>query len=407
MGRIINGYYNVITWKKRSMEKHFPKHILQLQTNNDDDYLLFLKFENSSFIPNIDCLKESLEILLSENDRTFIILTPQKNPPKHTASEDECVYSFCCSLAFFNQTFNSSGKIRITSTDLLFTLLERITQGSSHFNKILVKQLPFSIKHIIPNADVDVVIPHRGENLYLRNVLHYLSYIKGTVGFVGIDQEIDKGIETILSHRPEISVYNFSPNPVGPYVIRNTLIDQGKSALIFFQDSDDLPCADRFQLLSEYMNRSGSALCGSHELRMDYYTKTVQAVRYPLDVTAALKYGPWHPLLHPASAIERKIFYECNKLSEERKFGNDTKFLLYSYFIINSISNINEFLYIRKRHPNSLTTSPATMIGSEIRRDLLRKWNTDFVLIKSNKLKLEDSSLCYQNASFPFDFWKL
>lgn len=257
------------------------------------------------------------------------------------------------------------------------------------------------------NIDCDVIIPHRGNGFYLKNVLHFLSHIKGIVQYVGIDQKIDERVAQIIKKNTKISFYNFSPSPVGPYVVRNTLIDQGKNELIFFQDSDDFPCSDRFEQISDFMYHNGCELCGSHELRMDYYTKTVLAVRFPIDVTGALKRDPWHPLLHPSSAIDRKSFYACNKLSQERTFGNDTKFLRYCYFIMKNIKNIDEFLYIRKLHPNSLTTSPDTMIGSEIRENLLDLWNTDFELIKSGQLKLEDSSLCYEDSPFPFEFTKL
>ena len=407
MGQFLKSYYNVITWKKQCFEKHFPKHILQFEVENDDDYLLFLKFENNSFIPNIDSLIESLEIILSTDEKTLVILTPKKNAPLVTASEDECVYSFCCSCNLFKKMFSSIRSMSVESTELLFMLLNLITQGSTAFEKVLVKQLPFTLKHLEQNRDCDVVIPHRGDNLYLKNVLHYLSHSKGTAGYVGIDQEINKEITEIVINNPKIKFYNFSPTPVGPYVIRNTLIDQGTNKLIYFQDSDDLPCADRFEIISDYMYSNDCKLCGSHELRMDYYTNTVLAVRFPIDLTAALKQAQWHPLLHPASAIDRKTFYECNKLSQERTFGNDTKFLLYSSFMINDIKNIDEFLYVRKCHTDSLTTAPDTMIGSQIRENLLRKWNTDFELIKSGELNLENSSLCYQDSAFPFKFWKV
>jgi hypothetical protein len=144
-------------------------------------------------------------------------------------------------------------------------------------------------------------------------------------------------------------------------VVRNRFIEQSCNDLVFFQDSDDTPSTDRFDKIATYMKSSGCQLCGSHELRLDYYNRTVQAIRFPLDVIAALKTGPWHSLLHPSSAIMRDAYYECGKLSEEQTFGNDTKFLLYSYFVLNNIKNIDKFLYIRKKHPHSLTTAPGTM----------------------------------------------
>ena len=61
-----------------------------------------------------------------------------------------------------------------------------------------------------------------------------------------------------------------------------------KKELIFFQDSDDIPCAGRFEKMTGYINKNGSQLCGSHELRLDYFDKTVRAHRFPIDVMAAL-----------------------------------------------------------------------------------------------------------------------
>jgi len=191
----------------------------------------------------------------------------------------------------------------------------------------------------------------------------------------------------------KFNYYKFSPAPVGPYVIRNRLIDQSDNNLIFFQDSDDIPCYDRFATLGNYLKTMDCQMCGSHELRIDYYKRVVQAIRFPLDVKATLNIGPHFALLHPTACITRNAFYDCGMLSEERKFGNDTKFLLYSYFLLNRIYNIPKFLYIRKVHPGSLTTSPETMLNSPARRNLHYQWNYDFEKIKCGLISLRNSSL--------------
>lgn len=166
----------------------------------------------------------------------------------------------------------------------------------------------------------------------MRNVLSFLPHISEEEIYVGIDQGLTEDLFQLKNDYANVSFYNFTPNPVGPYVIRNRLINLSDNELIFFQDSDDMPCSDRFERISDYMRKHDCQLCGSHELRLDYYNRTVQAVRFLTDVTAALKSGPWHSLLHPTSAITRKAFNECGKLSEVRIFGNDTKFLFNSFF---------------------------------------------------------------------------
>ncbi|MBB6501213.1 glycosyltransferase family A protein [Pedobacter cryoconitis] len=411
MGSIANyGYYNVILWKKNNRSRYCPKNILSLELDAEDyDYLLFLKFDSdqSYLIPNIENLIASIELIYDQNQTSFVVLTSRKDPPLYTASEDELVYSFSCKFQYFKKLVGSLNKTNHLSTDLLFQLLDKISKDNSDYKGILIRQIPFEVNSVISISDYDVIIPHRGDNQYLRNALSFLPRTGEAEIFVGIDQGLTKDLFQLKNDYTDVSFYNFKPNPVGPYVIRNRLIDLSDNKLIFFQDSDDMPCSDRFERISDYMRNHDCQLCGSHELRLDYYNRTVQSVRFPLDVTSALNSGPWHSLLHPTSAITRKAFYECGRLSEERIFGNDTKFLLNSFFTLKSIKNINEFLYIRKRHPGSLTTSPETMIGSTIRKKLGYTWSYDFELIKNGALKLENSSLKYEGSKLVFEVKKL
>jgi hypothetical protein len=409
MGSIINySYYNVIAWKKNGLNKQYPKNILSSDFEGKEcDYLLFLKLETKYSIPDIDDLIASLELIYTVNPKTFVVLTPRKNPPPYTATEEEFVFSFSCQVRYFKKLFRSLNKNEILSTDLLFELLDLITKDNSGLEKLLIRQFPFKKDNEVSPSDYDVIIPHRGDNDYLSSVLSFLNLIKGIKIYAGIDQDITEDILKLIRNFTKVSFYNFTPNPVGPYVVRNRLIDQSCNELIFFQDSDDIPCADRFTRISSYMKSNNCQLCGSHELRMDYYNRTVQAVRFPIDVIAALKSAPWHSLLHPSSAITRKAFYKCGTLSEERTFGNDTKFLLYSFFILNNIMNIDEFLYIRKRHPGSLTTSPETMISSPERRRLLHTWNYDFEQVKMGNLNLENSSLPFEGSKLTFEMIKM
>jgi len=297
-------------------------------------------------------------------------------------------------------------KTEILSTDLLFELLDQIAESHSPFKQILVRQIPFDLGLPSEMNQCDVIVPHRGDNKYLRTALKFLNRIDFTSIYVGIDQTITKDMNELISRYNDVNFYNFSPTPVGPYVIRNWLIDQGNHPLIFFQDSDDIPCGDRFSTLSAFMHLNNCQMSGSHELRMDYFKRKLQAVRFPEDVKAALSGDPYFPLLHPTACITRQAFYDCGKLSEERIFGNDTKFLLYSYFVLSSIRNVSEFLYIRKAHPGSLTTSPETMLGSAIRRNLNYQWNCDFQDIKDGLLKRGDSNLPPVLSVISIEKWK-
>jgi len=390
-------YYSVIVWNNQKQYITYPKDILSFEFDkNEYDYLLFLKLENQYFIPDISHLISSLEKIYNIDKSTFVVLTPYKNPPLYTASEDESVYSFSCSFGYFKKLIRTFIKTKLYSTDLLFDLLDKITRDRTPFKKIIIRQFPFETHTLTSEEPYNIIIPHRGDNELLKSVLYFLKQIRGTKVLVGIDQPINNDLLKLKSEYSDIEFYQFTPNPAGPYVIRNKLIEQSKEDLLFFQDSDDIPCSDRFDKLAQYMQKKDSELCGSHELRFNYLNRTIKAVRFPTDVMASLKVAPFHALLHGSSAIRRAPFYNAGRLSEERNFGNDTKFLLYCYFILRNIKNIDEFLYLRKIRPESLTMSTETKIGSELRRKLLYQWNFDFEEIKKGNLRLEDSSLIYQ-----------
>jgi len=410
MGLINYNYYNVVLWRKNSEHRCYPNDILNFEPDGEDyDYLLFLKFDQqqSYSIPNIDTLIASLELVYEADETNFVVLTPKKKAPLYTAREDEFVYSFSCQFQYFKKLVSSFGKTRVFSGNLLFEVLEQISKDNSRSKRILIRQIPFEVSRNVSVTNYSIVIPHRGDNQYLRNVLSFLTQAEEAKVYVGIDQGLTDELVKLTKDYAHVSFYSFMPNPVGPYVVRNRLIDLSDGELIFFQDSDDIPCSDRFERISDYIKESDCQLCGSHELSVDYYERTVRAIRFPIDVTAALNDGPWHALLHPASAITRRAFYDCGKLSEERTFGNDTKFLLNSFFILKSVKNIDEFLYIRKRHPGALTTSPDTSIGSEIRRNLAYSWNNDFECIRNGILKLENSSLQPEGSKLTFEVKKM
>jgi len=411
MGGVFNyGYYNVICWSKSGRYENLTDNILDGSINSAaNEYLLFLKFDNhtSFVIPNLQELITSLGDIYDKVDSPFIILTPKKYAPVYTSSEDEYVYSFSCKVSLFNslaQHPRLNGKL--DSNQILFLLLDILISEELDHEDIFVKQIPFVTDLSNSSCISDVIIPHKGNTMFLKNTLASLKHVKGLCISVGIDEEITSETKKVMNQFPQVAFYHFQPNPVGPYVIRNRLIECSGRNLIFFQDSDDISCRDRFEVITDYMSNNTCELCGSHELRLDYYNRTVQSVRYPLDVSYALSSGPWHALLHPASAISRRSFYHCGKLSEERIFANDTKFLLKCFFHLRTIKNVDEFLYIRRKHPESLTNLEDTKLDSPARRDLLGLWITDFEHIKHGYTELMDSSLIFIPNSIRYEYKK-
>ncbi|RAJ29089.1 glycosyltransferase family A protein [Pedobacter cryoconitis] len=410
--RLVDDYrhYHFILWKKNEMITRYDMMVLSFEfLEQDFDYILCLKFDPplDVFKPEMNKLTKSLEAFFDNDQNTFVILTQRKEAPLYQVSSDEFIYSFSCNFHHFKKIINTYNQIELLSRNLLFELLNYIGNGNSNLYRIIVRQIPFETIELSDVIHCDVVVPHRGEISYLRNLMVFLNKFKNVDVFIGIDQ-LTVGQELGFRHKyPNVSFYSFKSNPVGPYVIRNWLVNQGRAKFVFFQDSDDIPCADRFERLSAFMTKRNIPLCGSHEVKMDYFNRTIQAIRYPKDVINALENGPAHALLHPSSAIERNMFYYCNRLSEDKIFANDSKFLYYCYFKLNKIENIDEFLYIRRFHPDSLTTSPITYAGSPGRMYLINRWVVDFTLVKLGVLKLEDSCLNYTGPKRKFVVKKL
>jgi hypothetical protein len=183
-----------------------------------------------------------------------------------------------------------------------------------------------------------------------------------------------------------------TPNPAGPYVLRQWLAGWAGEDILAFHDSDDLSCQDRFGRLHAEMARWGCDMVGSHELRCDDFGREIRAVRFPLDVSAALGAGPGHAQLFPTAAVRRAAFHRTGGLSTDRVFANDTQFLLRAYFHM-IIRNADAFLYVRRKRPGSLTTTSETGLDSPARQEIGRCWKKDFEAVRGGLLPLEESSL--------------
>jgi len=392
--------YRILLWKKGEAVTQLVQHHLSFEFLQEDyDYVLYLKFPYAKVLDllNLAQIKKSLEEIPYFDQYTFTVLTLRWEPSTIHSSIQEKVYSFFSPYHTFKNMLLTMEFSALNITSLLFLMLDHILGGNTGFNKLLVRQIPIKKEVRSATIDCDVVIPHRGVTEYLKSVLFFLNSLDHLHVYVGIDQDLDFELLKIKSSFTNPWFYHFKPSPVGPYVIRNHLIKESENEIIFFQDSDDIPCADRFSQLSNYMNRTGCQLCGSHELRVDYLDQTVKAVRFPRDVKKALESKPnGHQLFHPASAITRNAFQLCDDFSADRTFGYDTQFLLRSFFLLDRVMNVDEFLYIRRLHADSLTTAPGTRMKSPLRQFSLMLWYHDFRLVQKGKLQLKDSTLKYR-----------
>ena len=246
-----------------------------------------------------------------------------------------------------------------------------------------------------------LVIAHRGPEEFLRAALGSLaaSDARPEVVRVGLDVDVDD-LDTyreIVESFPDVEFYVGSYAPVGPYVIRQALASIATERFLVFHDSDDVSTRDRFHWLHAETARRGAGLVGSNELRYDEDDREVRAVRFPLDVTAALDIEPRHPQLHPTTMIATADFHRAGGFSTDCIFGNDTQLMLRAYFQL-PLRNVDRFLYIRRDHWGSLTNAPDTGMDNPLRTARNLAWRSDFEAIKAGRMRLNDSSLMAVNG---------
>lgn len=255
-------------------------------------------------------------------------------------------------------------------------------------------------------VECDVILPHLGPEAYLRLSVDSLRrQTRSSRILVAVDQ-VDIGTDFFadVAHEPRVHVYQLSPSPVGPYVARHVLSRRSTAAYVAFQDTDDMSLPHRLATLSDVAERTGAGIVGSHELQVHQARRKVYAIRYPLDVNASLhRAGANHQLLLPTTLVRKEVIDRVGGFSTYRHFSLDVAFWLSASFDT-KIVNADEFLYVRRRHPASLTMRPDIGTDSPIRRALVSRRREDFAAIEAGRLRIEDSSLAVRHREGPVAF---
>ncbi|MBL6449292.1 hypothetical protein JMN32_23480 [Fulvivirga sp. 29W222] len=390
---IIDNGFALIGIGKDSSEE--PQPIQSISELVNFEYVIVLE---GPLLPYVDQVLESE--WLDFDDDFVVFLVERHSAPIINGQDQGPVRSFICSSQIFAVHY---GHFKDNEVDTwAYHLMELVYDSQVNPDKLMVKQLPFKEYNTpdrVAGKLINVVIPHKGKREDLNTCLNY--QLKGeysdqniVVAFDEFNKETDSQIISRWGH--EVSFYCAKPDNVGPYVVRELLINQCNEGLITFVDSDDISCTDRLQVLAGALNDE-VRMAGSHELRFDVIDKKLRAIRYPLDVSGALKMHPGFPLLHSTAAMFLEDFNLIGGYSTNRKFANDTQFLLRSYFFV-KIINVDEFLYIRKTHTDSLTSGKVYPLNDQIRVQLANQWNNDFESIKCGHMTIEDSSLSPEKA---------
>lgn len=344
-------------------------------------------------------------LALTEGCASWVtVLLPWQEPPVRSMRPDGTADSFCCSAGVFAQLLRSAPGTAIEN--LCFRLLDGVMEGDVEVERVLVRQLPLERPSAMQENFPDnaaVVMAHRGPKRFLAAALRFIMCAAGgsqlTVR-VGLDVDDVDEYQDLVERYPQVEFYAVEGAPVGPYVIRQALIERSTERLIIFHDSDDISCYDRFVTQAAAIAADGVGAVGSHELRVNELSRCMEFYRFPLDATAALALPGSterndranEPLLHPTLTMVRRAFVEAGGFSTNRKIANDTQFMLRAYFSMR-MRNVDNCLYLRRKHSNALTVSKETALGTPLRHYLGTTWGADFEAVKNGRARLEETSL--------------
>lgn len=345
--------------------------------------------------PIIDENRTYLMSLLNDN-YDFIIIIPYIAPPLYSVSYDGEISICVFNKSIFKVNSFSSFSIQNHIYNLTYNYFRATT--NNHFK---IVQLGKNVHQNLDKIDLyssKIIIPHKGNISLLNRCIYFLQTkaLETTPIDIIFDSFGYKKFHLEFKSSENIRVYKNSPLDVGPYLGRHHSILQSEQEYIFFQDSDDISTSDRFEHQLNYLLINNLDMVGSHELRIDQFSKTIKIIRFPIDVSAALDKQASHPLFHPTSLVKRSKYLESLGFSLNRKFGSDTQFLLRAHFYM-KIGNIDEFYYVRFKRQNSLTTNSKTNLKSDIRLELDKKWKADFEEIKRSDKALQKSSLAFED----------
>ncbi len=341
---------------------------------------------------------------------TMVVLLARSPLPKVSASQGEPVFAFICSASVLRNFLVLAPGTPLEQ--LCFALLHAIMNGRLLVERIFVRQLPYWGKIVLSHGHgepASLIMAHRGSRDHLEAALHFIHQAEGERPRVRVGLDVDKpeDFSSLAAQYPQTEFYYTQPAPVGPYAIRQELSARTAEPLLILHDSDDISCHDRFTTLRAELRYAGrDVMVGSHELMVDEMRQQVSPIRYPLDVSRALQRTAGFAFLHATAIVAHAGFFSAGGLSTDRVIAYDTQFLLRAHFKLR-IANVDEFLYIRRRHGESLTVAPETADGIPLRCQLGEMWRADFEAIKKGALTLEKSSLRPSLRPPDFEFRRL
>jgi glycosyltransferase involved in cell wall biosynthesis len=223
------------------------------------------------------------------------------------------------------------------------------------------------------DCTVLALIPHFECEEYLDDTLASLTaQTRPLDGIVVIDDHSGEPPLDIVRRHPGVTLLRSDQN-VGPYRLVQQVIDDTDYDAYLFQDADDWSAPDRLERLLEHAEREGADMIGSQEVRIFCDEPQAIPIQWPLDGNEPFQErATAFPLLHPTTLVSRALLKAAGGFSSGLRFGGDAEFLRRAHYVGRCV-NVPHHGYFRRVRRGSLTTAPATAIGTPARKELMEE----------------------------------
>jgi glycosyltransferase involved in cell wall biosynthesis len=224
-----------------------------------------------------------------------------------------------------------------------------------------------------PDSAVLALIPHFKCEQWLDDCLASLrAQTRPLDGIVVIDDASNDPPIEIVERHPGVTLLHAAEN-VGPYRLIQQVMEDTDYDAYMFQDADDWSAPERLEKLLEGAESTGAELIGSQEVRVFCDEPEAVPIAWPLDGNAPFEERPTaFSCLHPTSLVSRDLVMAVGGFASGLRFGGDAEFLRRVHWIA-TVANVSHHGYYRRIRQNSLTTAPATAIGTPVRKQLMEE----------------------------------
>ena len=328
----------------------------------------------------------------SKRDRLITLIVPAAAPPLSARRLEPEIFSFLASPDIARELVASGQRADLWCYVAMSSAIKG-AKASAQFQIVHRADPPVLHTGI---GTCEAILCHRGAERHLRLCVDSLLHQTMPVTIsVGIDQKYPcTRFLADIADEPQVHAYQIDPHPVGPYAAFHIFGSRSQAHYIARQDTDDLALPERFANLTHALASAHAGMAGSHDIQVNEISQKIEAIRYPLDVNDALrKEGALNHQIMPRNSVcTREAFAAVGGYSTQRIFGHGVDFWLRAAMHA-PVINVDEFLYIRRRHAGSLTTRGDIGIGSEPRRKVQQQRSLDLALILAGDIKAEDTSL--------------